>query len=111
MEKSLSVLGEQHPHMLSRNLAFTWKGQGHDEEAIRVMSEWCSTVTSVLEVAYVAVLLWGTVTLASKNSCHAPHAYFLVPELTVANRKRSRQASHLAYWVLTADTVQSSSMV
>jgi len=44
------VLGEEHPDTLTsmNNLAYTWKGQGRDEEAIKLMSECVQLRTQIL---------------------------------------------------------------
>jgi hypothetical protein len=50
MEMSKKTLGADHPDTLTSmaNLAFVWKGQCRDEEAIRLMDECASSRTRVL---------------------------------------------------------------
>jgi hypothetical protein len=50
LEARKRVLGEEHPHTLTsmNNLAFTWRGQGHKEQAINLMSECVRLRTQVL---------------------------------------------------------------
>jgi len=50
METRKRVLGEEHPDTLTsiNNLAYTWKGQGRDEEAIRLMTECAQLRTQIL---------------------------------------------------------------
>ena len=50
IETSVKVLGEEHPDTLTsmHNLAFTWEGQGRDEEAIKLMDKCVRLRTNVL---------------------------------------------------------------
>jgi hypothetical protein len=50
METSLRVLGEEHPDTLTimNNLAFTFKGQGRNEEAIALMKDCVQILKRVL---------------------------------------------------------------
>jgi hypothetical protein len=52
IETSKKKLGADHPDTLTSmvNLAFTWKEQGRDEEAIRLMEDCVSSRTRVLGV-------------------------------------------------------------
>jgi hypothetical protein len=50
METRKRVLGEEHPDTLTsmNNLAFTFKGQGRDDDAVRLMNECVGLRTQVL---------------------------------------------------------------
>ena len=50
METRKRVLGEEHPDTLTsmNNLAYTWKEQGRDEEAIKLMTECVQLRTQIL---------------------------------------------------------------
>ncbi|KAF2258066.1 hypothetical protein CC78DRAFT_479893, partial [Lojkania enalia] len=51
------IIRRGHPSTLTSvvNLAFTWKGQGRDEEAIRLMEECISSRTYVLRHLHLIV--------------------------------------------------------
>jgi hypothetical protein len=50
VETRVRVLGSEHPDTLTsmNNIAFTWKGQGRDEEAVRLMGDCVQLRTNVL---------------------------------------------------------------
>jgi hypothetical protein len=50
METMVTVLGEEHPDTLTimHNLALTWKGQGHDMKAAKLMEDCVRLRTQVL---------------------------------------------------------------
>ncbi|OCK73732.1 hypothetical protein K432DRAFT_224868 [Lepidopterella palustris CBS 459.81] len=77
METRKRVLGEEHPSTLTsmNNLAFTWKGQGRDADALRLMNQCLELLMKVLGMSHpntvsalTTLLQWSGVDLESLSS-------------------------------------------
>ncbi len=66
METRKRVLGQEHPDTLTsmNNLAFTWKGQGQDKEALRLMEQCVALQSRIRGTSHPSTLSSRTALLA-----------------------------------------------